>query len=214
MDSLKSGRMYGHSSDMRVRGGQVCVLLAGSHAGSTLDNDLVASDSAVSRGGLPLALLPSGIDGESVLDVWWATVNRRDSFSKVYLVTNADKYKHFERWATANDFPTENIVNDGTTSAVQGLGELGMLRLVLRSKQIDSDLCVLSCESMFYPESFDMQGVLKFFHHKGGELVTLYTPRPDEDISAVPELDVDAVTARVMGYRSGAVPSVHKDPGC
>jgi hypothetical protein len=35
--------------------------------------------------------------------------------SQVYLVCNADKFKHFERWATGNDFPLENIINDGTT---------------------------------------------------------------------------------------------------
>ena len=34
---------------------------------------------------------------------------------QVYLVCNADKFKHFERWATGNDFPLENLVNDGTT---------------------------------------------------------------------------------------------------
>jgi hypothetical protein len=41
--------------------------------------------------------------------------DRRQQFVNVYLVTNADKYKYYERWATANDFPVENIINDGTT---------------------------------------------------------------------------------------------------
>jgi glucuronokinase len=54
----------------------------------------------------------------------------------VFLVTNADKYKHFERWATASDFPPENIVNDGTTSQEARLGSLGDLDLVLRVKKI------------------------------------------------------------------------------
>ena len=87
---------------------------------------------------------------------WFGYSCRRQLFSEVYLVTNADKYvqqpvhfdalasqtcaqglfeysyygvplqkasiiiidryKHYERWATACDFPVENIVNDGTTT--------------------------------------------------------------------------------------------------
>ena len=42
---------------------------------------------------------------------------------KVYVVTNADKFKHFERWATASDFPIKNLVNDGTTSYDMRLGK-------------------------------------------------------------------------------------------
>ena len=66
----------------------------------------------------------------------------RQQFSEVYLVTNADKwvhvvkgqhtrifqfcvcvhtqwhdrYKHYERWASAHEFPLHNIINDGSTT--------------------------------------------------------------------------------------------------
>ena len=30
--------------------------------------------------------------------------------------------KHYERWATANDFPVENIINDGTTCTENAMG--------------------------------------------------------------------------------------------
>ena len=57
----------------------------------------------------------------------------RQQFSEVYLVTNADKYewcdiceaheygflcryKHYERWASAHEFPLSNIINDGSTT--------------------------------------------------------------------------------------------------
>lgn len=59
--------------------------------------------------------------------------------SQVYLVTNADKYKHYERWATARGFPRENVINDGTTSNTGGLGALADLDLALRSRKICTD---------------------------------------------------------------------------
>ena len=43
-------------------------------------------------------------------------MNTRQQFHEVFLVTNANKFKYYERWATANDFPVANIVNDGTTT--------------------------------------------------------------------------------------------------
>ena len=57
-------------------------------------------------------------------------------FAKVYLVTNADKYKHYERWATASDFPTDNIINDGSTSDADSLGSVADLALCLRAKKL------------------------------------------------------------------------------
>ena len=44
---------------------------------------------------------------------------------KVFLVCSATHYKHYERWATSNDFPVENIVNDGTTSNATSIGAAG-----------------------------------------------------------------------------------------
>ena len=51
-------------------------------------------------------------------------------------MTNADKFKHYERWATASDFPTDNIVNDGSTDHADRLGSVADLALCLRAKKI------------------------------------------------------------------------------
>lgn len=98
-------------------------------------------------------------------------LSRRQLFTEVYLVTNADKwvaepsgcwsgltacacccksftsplirYKHYERWATANDFPVENIVNDGSTTLKDQLGAVADLELVIRSRKLDDDVVVV-----------------------------------------------------------------------
>ena len=37
------------------------------------------------------------------------------------------RYKHYERWATASEFPIENIVNDGTTTYENRLVTLNLV---------------------------------------------------------------------------------------
>ena len=66
------------------------------------------------------------------------------------MVTNADKYKHFERWATASEFPVINILNDGTTSHEARLGALADIELCLRVKNIvDEEVLVIAGDMMF-----------------------------------------------------------------
>jgi hypothetical protein len=105
----------------------ICVLLVASHGGR-LEEELLA----VARGperhsaavadrirlaGVPKPLLPVAADGRCALDLWWAAVAAVRCFTDgVYLVTNAARFKHVERWATARGFPVDRIINDGATS--------------------------------------------------------------------------------------------------
>ena len=88
---------------------------------------------------------------------------------EVFLVTNANKFKYYERWATANDFPVENIINDGTTSAASRMGSVADLDLVLRAKPSigESDVMVVAGD-MIFSNDFDISGVQRFFREKQG----------------------------------------------
>ena len=71
-------------------------------------------------------------------------------FSDVFLVTNADKYKYFERWATASDFPVDNIINDGSTTPANSIGALADLELTLRTKNLwDYDILIIAGDMVF-----------------------------------------------------------------
>lgn len=96
---------------------------------------------------------------------------------------NAEKYKHYERWATAKGFPRQNIINDGTTSSTGGIGAIADIDLAIRSRGIDDDLLVVSGDMLFNPKSFDLEGVVQFFKARGGELSCYYTMHPTEDPS-------------------------------
>uniref|UniRef100_A0A3Q2CA97 Glucuronokinase with putative uridyl pyrophosphorylase n=1 Tax=Cyprinodon variegatus TaxID=28743 RepID=A0A3Q2CA97_CYPVA len=120
--------------------------------------------------GVPKALLP-GIGGKKILDFWWETVNRQ-LFTEVYLVTNAD-YKYYERWATANDFPVENVVNDGSTTLRDQLGAVADLELVIRSRKLQDDV-VIAGDMLCADQNFDISQVINFFRSKPGELIIYY----------------------------------------
>ncbi|XP_061781524.1 glucuronokinase with putative uridyl pyrophosphorylase isoform X2 [Nerophis lumbriciformis] len=133
--------------------------------------------------GVPKALLP-GIGGKKILDFWWETVNMRQLFTEVYLVTNADKYKHFERWATANDFPVENIINDGSTTLEDRLGAVADLELAIRSRKLQDDVMVIAGDMLCADHNFDIGQVIRFFRSKPGELIIFYKMEESEKSSS------------------------------
>lgn len=53
------------------------------------------------------------------------------------------RYKYYERWATASDFPVENVVNDGSTTLENRLGAVADLELVTRSRNLQDDIMVV-----------------------------------------------------------------------
>lgn len=63
--------------------------------------------------------------------------------------------------------------------------------LAIRSRCIDDDLLVVSADMMFNPKSFDLDGVLRFFCARQGELVCYYTLAAGEDASSRGIIEVD-----------------------
>ncbi|XP_061638526.1 glucuronokinase with putative uridyl pyrophosphorylase isoform X3 [Phyllopteryx taeniolatus] len=152
----------------------ICILLVAGH-GTLLEAEIKQNDGTdLYRHliGVPVTLLP-GIGGKKILDFWWKTVNVRQLFTEAYLVTNADKYKHFERWATANDFPVENIINNGSTTVEDCLGDVADLELAIRCRKLQDDIMIagnMLCED----QNFDLAQVIRFFRSKPGELIIYY----------------------------------------
>ena len=97
----------------------------------------------------PKALLPAtSSTHKCILDEWWALVKpaTSDGPARAYLVSNAAYFKHFERWATASGFPTENIINDGTTDESESLGPAASLALVSRRTGVAEAVLAVAAE--------------------------------------------------------------------
>uniref|UniRef100_A0A8C7WDH4 Glucuronokinase with putative uridyl pyrophosphorylase n=1 Tax=Oncorhynchus mykiss TaxID=8022 RepID=A0A8C7WDH4_ONCMY len=164
---------------------------------STIKNDATGLYGQLT--GVPKALLP-GIGGKKILDFWWETVNTRQLFSEVYLVTNADKYKHYERWATANDFPVENVVNDGSTTLEGRLGAVADLELAIRSRKLQDDIMVIAGDMLCADQNFDIAQVLRFFRSKPGELAIYYELEEGEKSSSRGIVEVCPETHRISRF--------------
>ncbi|KAK6295814.1 hypothetical protein J4Q44_G00335270 [Coregonus suidteri] len=178
----------------------ICILLVAGH-GTVLEtqikNDVTGLYGQLT--GVPKALLP-GIGGKKILDFWWETVNTRQLFSEVYLVTNADKYKHYERWATANDFPVENVVNDGSTTLEGRLGAVADLELAIRSRKLQDDVMVIAGDMLCADQNFDIAQVLRFFKSKPGELAIYYELEEGEKSSSRGIVEVCPETHRITRF--------------
>ncbi|CAH1796088.1 unnamed protein product [Owenia fusiformis] len=157
----------------------ICIILVAGH-GTLLESEIRTDKDYVHLAGIPKALLP-GVGGKRILDYWWETIKTRQIFSEVYLVTNADKYKHYERWATASDFPVANIVNDGTTTLANSIGAVADVDLVIRNKKVNDDIMVVAGDMLFQDQRFDVAQVVKYFKLKGdGDLAMLYEMEQSE----------------------------------
>ncbi|XP_035478456.2 glucuronokinase with putative uridyl pyrophosphorylase [Scophthalmus maximus] len=178
----------------------ICILLVAGH-GTILETQIKNDDTGLYSHliGVPKALLP-GIGGKKILDFWWETVNMRQLFTEVYLVTNADKYKHYERWATANDFPVENVVNDGSTTLEDRLGAVADLELAIRSHKLQDDIVVIAGDMLCADQNFDIAQVIRFFRSKPGELIIHYELEESEKSSSRGIVEVCPDTNRITRF--------------
>uniref|UniRef100_A0A668VF86 Uncharacterized protein n=1 Tax=Oreochromis aureus TaxID=47969 RepID=A0A668VF86_OREAU len=178
----------------------ICILLVAGH-GTVLETQIKSDETGLYShlSGVPKALLP-GIGGKKILDFWWETVNMRQLFTEVYLVTNADKYKHYERWATATDFPVENVINDGSTTLEDRLGAVADLELVVRSRKLQDDIMVIAGDMLCADQNFDIAQVIRFFRSKPGELIIYYELEEGEKSSSRGIVEVCPDSHRVTRF--------------
>ena len=130
----------------------ICIILVAGHETSLeeeIRNDTTGQFSHLES--VPKALLP-GAGGKRILDYWWDIIKNRQLFTNVFLVCNANKYKHFERWASECEFPVENIINDGSTGITTRLGAAADVDLCLRIKETEiqnESVMVVAGDMMF-----------------------------------------------------------------
>merc|ERR1719247_1637364 len=161
--------------------GAVCIVLAAGFSQVEQDIEQLGGDLV----GVPKALLP--VAGQPMLDHWWGYISQNRSISDIFVVCNALKYKHFERWATSKGIPMSRVVNNGATDTKHSRGVLrdvvsGLQRArhTLGNSIEGRDVIVFAGDTLFFKD-FDLDRILHFRRIKEGSLLLYYGRRGDKD---------------------------------
>lgn len=180
----------------------ICIILVAGH-GVVLEKEIQEDTSGnfAHLIGIPKALLPASAGAETgtILDCWWSALKSRQQFAEVYLVTNADKYKYYERWASAQEFPISNILNNGSTTLQNSIGAIADLNLVIQCKHIKRDIMVVAGD-MLFNHNFEMGQVIDYFRLKKGSLSIYYELAEDETTLHRGIVEVDEASGRITKF--------------
>lgn len=153
--------------------------------------------------GIPKALLP--VAGKPMLDHWWEHISQNRAISEVFVVSNAVKYKHFERWATSRGIPMSHVVNTGATSRSHSRGIVSDVELGLKRAQnllgdiSHRDVMLLAGDTLFF-QDFDLDRMLNFRTLKGGSLMLYYGRRDEDNPCDRGMCQVDRGSSRVLDF--------------
>lgn len=106
----------------------------------------------------PKPLLPVG--GRPLLEYLLEKIEKLDSVSQVFVVTNDRFHTHFREWAQTKHYPWKlEVVNDGTLTNETRLGAIGDLALAIERFKIREDLGVFAGDNLFRS---DLLGFVRF----------------------------------------------------
>eukprot|EP01012_Entosiphon_sulcatum_P042152 TRINITY_DN5609_c0_g1_i2.p1 TRINITY_DN5609_c0_g1~~TRINITY_DN5609_c0_g1_i2.p1 ORF type:complete len:621 (-),score=80.75 TRINITY_DN5609_c0_g1_i2:7-1839(-) len=183
----------------------ICLLL-GTDSENPLKEDF--SERYPHLEGVPTALLPLR-NGKTILGNWWEIIQLVSEISDFYLIVDANKFKHFERWATANHFPVAHIINDGTTTAESRPGSLLNVMSAIDMKGITSDIVVIELDT-FFLAGVDLAGVVHSFKQSKGN-IAVYS-----DVGIKPQygsIEIDPVSNIIATFCADKTPTP-KHVGC
>jgi len=136
----------------------------------------------------PKALLQ--VKGRPILEHIIHRLEELPGIEAIFIVTNAKFYKNFDSWLSGfkSRIPIK-ILNDGTTSNEDRLGQVGDIQFAIDGEKLDSDLLIIAGDNLF---NFSLQPVFNFFKVKRAIVNALYDIA---DRDAAKELGVASVNA-------------------
>jgi len=77
-------------------------------------------------------------------------VNEIPDVDAIYIITNQKFHKNFQEWLQTKSFSIPvKVINDGTTSNADRLGQVGDIQFVINNEKIDDDVIVVAGDNLF-----------------------------------------------------------------
>ncbi|KAM9487071.1 mannose-1-phosphate guanylyltransferase catalytic subunit beta [Clarias gariepinus] len=141
--------------------------------------------------GVAKPLLPVG--DCRLISHWLRALIQSECVEQVVVVTNARYYEAFQLWA--QDFPSVQVLNDGTRNNEERLGAVACLQLAVNNFAVDDDVIVIGGDTLF-KEDFSLKKFTERFsdlqrRSEDVNLVLAYQCK-DEETSKYGILEVDS----------------------
>ncbi|MCI4378822.1 hypothetical protein PGIGA_G00220030 [Pangasianodon gigas] len=158
-------------------------------------------------------LLPVG--GCVLISHWLRALTQAACVDQVFVVTNALYHEAFQLWA--QEFPTVQVLNDGTRSNEERLGAVACLQLAVNHFAVHDDVIVIGGDTLF-KEDFSLRKFTQHFAElqrksEDSNLVLSYQCK-DEETSKYGILEVDS-DFRVQCMKEKPLPAeTHSRSAC
>jgi NDP-sugar pyrophosphorylase family protein len=172
--------------------------------------------------GKPKPLVP--LLGRPLIAFWMEILqNAQIKNEQIFIVTNQRYYNAFIEFAEKENFPIENILNDGSVDNETRLGAVGDIQFFLNQKQKwNEDLIAIGGDTIFY-QDFSLPKLIEIFNKEDSVVETstaialprqdptnvcLYYPIVrDEDTLKTGVLVMDESTSRVQAMLEKPAPT-------
>lgn len=135
----------------------------------------------------PKALLKLG--EKTILDMVMEQVETLADIKKVYIVTNHRFYLAFSDWANSYEGNKRvKIVNDFTNSAESRRGAVGDMKYVIDMEEIDDDMLVMACDTVF---DFALSDFTDAYKLKNADMICAYRINDAEKAKSLGVVGID-----------------------
>ena len=144
----------------------------------------------------PKALLE--IQGKPILEHILKKVEELPAVSEIFVVSNDKYFQNFDQWIKGfeSKIPIK-VLNDGTKSNEDRIGQIGDIQLAIEDFDSDDDLLIISGDNLF---NFGLGPVYDFFKEKNEIVNALYDIKDLESAKQLGVMSIDSKTGLVVSF--------------